>query len=63
VIADASPAALGAVLVQETNSVGRAVYYASRSPSSVERSYSETEKKALALVWACERFNLYLHGL
>ena len=34
-----------------------------RSLSDVERRYSQTEKKALALVWACERFNLYLNGL
>ena len=34
-----------------------------RSLSDVEQRYSQTEKKALALVWACERFNLYLNGL
>ena len=31
--------------------------------SSVERRYSQTEKEALALVWACKRFNLYSYGL
>ena len=50
VIADASPVGLGAVLVQETNGVGRAVCHASRSLTSVERRYSQTEKEALALL-------------
>ena len=63
VIADASPVGLGAVLVQEKNGDSRALSYASKSLSQVERRYSQTEKEALALVWACERFNLYLYGL
>ena len=29
----------------------------------MERRYSQTEKKALALVWARERFHLYVYGL
>ena len=37
VIADASPVGLGAVLVQEKNKESRAVCYASRSLSHVER--------------------------
>ena len=58
-----SPVGLGVVLVQEKNGVVRAVCYASRSLISVERRYSQAEKEALALLWACERFNLYLYGL
>ena len=63
VTANASPVGLGAVLVQDKNRESRVVCYASRNLSSVERRYSQTEKEALALMWACERFNLYLLGL
>ena len=63
VIADASPVGLGAVLFQEVDGERRAVCYASRNLSDTERRYSQTEKEALALVWSCERFNLYLCGL
>ena len=62
VIADASPVGLGAVLAQEQNGNWRPVYYASRSLTAVERRYSQTEREALALVWACERFHVYLYG-
>ena len=34
----------------------------SRNLTDVERRYSQTEKEVLALVWACERFNLYVFG-
>ena len=62
VIADASPVGLGAVLVQEKHGQRRVICYASRSLSRVERRYSQTEKEALSLVWACERFHLYIYG-
>ena len=28
----------------------------------MEWRYGQTEKEALALVWACERFNIYVYG-
>ena len=61
VIADASP--VGAVLIQRQKGAYRVISYASRSLSDVERKYSQTEKEALALVWACERFHPYLYGV
>ena len=63
VITDASPVGVGAVLVQEKDGIDRAVYYASRSLTDVERRYSQTEKEALVIVWACERLNVYLYGI
>ena len=63
IIADASPVGLGAVLIQEKIGERRAICYASRTLSNVERRYSQTEREALALVWACERFHLYVYGL
>ena len=56
IIVDASPVGLGAVLIQERNGERCAVCYASRTLSNVEHRYSQTEKEALALVWACECF-------
>lgn len=62
VVADASPVGLGAVLLQTQHGTHKPISYASRSLTDVERRYLQTEKEALALVWACERFNLYLIG-
>ena len=62
-IADASPVGLGAVLVQKQKGEPRIICYASRSLSDVERRYLQTEREALALVWACEKFHAYIYGL
>ena len=63
VITDASPVGLGAVLVQEQGGAWTPVCYASRSLTVCEQRYSQTEKEALGVVWACERFHVYLYGM
>ena len=63
-IADASPWGLSAILAQKTTKRDdrRIVAYVSRSLSEVERKYSQTEREALAIVWAMERLQIYLRG-
>ena len=54
IIADSSPVGLGAILIQEQQGRKRVISNASKSLSAVEKRYSQTEKEALAVVWACE---------
>lgn len=63
IVVDASPVGLGAILVQHQYGEKRVICYASRSLTAVERRYSQTEKEALGIVWACERFHAYLFGI
>lgn len=53
IIVDASPVGLGAILKQN----GRIVAFASRALTDTETRYSQTEREALAIVWACEHFD------
>ena len=63
VITDAGAVGLGAILVQkQTDDTLRPVHYASRSLTPQEKKYSQTEREALAVVWACEKFHIFLYG-
>lgn len=62
-IADASPTGLGAVLLQHDNrGNSRIISFASKALTEVEQRYFQTEREALALVWAVDKFQLYLLG-
>ena len=61
IIADGSPTGLGAILVQRLDDLWRVISYGSQNLTGVEQRYSQTEKAALALVWACERFQLHVN--
>ena len=64
VAADASSYSPGAVLTQkQSDGSYRPVVYASRALTPTKQRYAQIEKEALALTWACERFEEYLLGM
>ncbi|XP_064463094.1 uncharacterized protein K02A2.6-like [Ornithodoros turicata] len=62
VTTDASSYGLGAVLQQHDGSQLRTVAFGSRTLSEQERKYSVGEREALACLWACEYWHIYLWG-
>ena len=60
--ADGSAYGLGAVLLQQHADMWQPVAFASRSMTNTKRLYSQIEKEALALIWACEKFGDYVIG-
>ena len=53
---------LSAGLFQRTAKGLQPVHYISRSMTTAEKRYSQTEKDALAVKWAKSRFSMYLLG-
>jgi RNase H-like domain found in reverse transcriptase/Reverse transcriptase (RNA-dependent DNA polymerase)/Integrase zinc binding domain len=60
---DASPYAIGAVLIQ-INDKGeqRVISFASKSLTETEKNYPHVQREALAIVWAVEHFHYYTLG-
>lgn len=60
---DSSSTSLGAVVLQlGEDQVLHPVAYASRNLLPRETRYSTIERECLALVWAVQKFHLYLYG-
>lgn len=60
---DASPSALGAVLVQESKTRNpRIISFASKALTATERRYAQNQREALAAVWGVEHFSYFLLG-
>ena len=55
---DASKSGLGAALLQNGQPVG----YGSRAMTDAEERYAQIEKELLAIVFAAEKFHMYLYG-
>ena len=63
IAADASPYALGAVVLQEEEpGIWKPVSFISQSMTATEVKYAQIEKEALAVTWACERSSNYIIG-
>lgn len=60
---DASPKALGAVLVQEgKDRKPRIISFASKALTTTERKYAQNQREALSAVWGVEHFSYFLLG-
>ena len=62
IFVDASPVGLGAILAQRHQEGYKTITFASKALSPVEQRYSQLEREALAVVWGCEHFHLYVFG-
>ncbi|XP_020992545.1 uncharacterized protein LOC110278643 [Arachis duranensis] len=59
---DASDFAVGAVLGQRKDKLVHVIYYASKVLNDNQKNYTTTEKELLAIVFAFDKYRLYLIG-
>ena len=59
---DAGPTGLGLLLLQKSDDRWKPIVCASRRLTETEQRYSQLEREALAIRWACERCYTYLMG-
>src|ERR1043165_7103376 len=57
---DASDFSVGAVLGQRVDKKLNVIHYASKTHDSAQKNYATTEKEFLAVVFACDKFRLYI---
>src|SRR3954463_3211810 len=57
---DASDFAVGVVLGQRVDKKLNVIHYASKTLDSAQKNYATTEKEFLAVVFACDKFWLYI---
>ena len=60
---DASDKGIAGILLQESEGVLHPVAYASRKLLEREQNYSVIEKECLSIIWAINKFDLYLFGV
>ena len=62
IMCDSNDYAMGAVLGQKDDKVFRAIYYSSKTFNEAQENYLTTKKEMLVMVFACEKFRLYILG-
>ena len=62
IMCDANDYAIGTMLGQRVDKTFKTIYYASKTFNEAQENYSTTEKEMITMVFACEKFRLYILG-